>query len=527
MNAEDKLKAVGEISPEYIEEARAVRRGSLRRAIAAGAAAAAAVGLFFAARGAYRAWKAPGEIAAEAATPSPAAAATEQVLNTEAATASPFRTPDPFTVTDAPFDWNYGEEGGKEQSERAARLASRASVSAYLPNVPKSYDSSANHSYVRSLRMALQEESGLAEFYKRSAAEFLKTEEPGKNALYSPLNVYMALAMMAETASGSTRAQILELLGADSIEALRTQADLLWLNNYADNDVALSVPASSLWLNSPYTAGVNGKVLERLSQLYHTSVFEGDMDDPEYSALFRDWMNEQTHDLLSDQIDGQAFTPDDLMALAATLYFRARWDSEFPKDASEKGLFHSPSGDEEAEFMHGYANHYYVRDGYKAVCKNLKDGSRVWFILPDEGVGLDEVLEEGDFFELKLTGFEEGYVPGAIIHFTMPKLDAETKTDLKAGLKRLGVTDCFDPELADFSELTGIDGVCVTSAQHGVRVKMDEEGVEAAAYVELFYAGAAEPTEEVWFTLDRPFLFVVESGAGTPLFAGTVYSPAE
>ncbi|MBO6062293.1 MAG: hypothetical protein J6P98_09325 [Clostridia bacterium] len=109
----------------------------------------------------------------------------------------------------------------------------------------------------------------------------------------------------------------------------------------------------------------------------------------------------------------------------------------------------------------------------------------------------------------------------------MPRLDAETKTDLKEGLKRLGVTDCFDPALADFSELTGIGGVCVTGAQHGVRVKMDEEGVEAAAYVELFYAGSAPPTEEVWFTLDRPFLFVVESGAGTPLFAGTVYSPAQ
>ncbi|MBO6062294.1 MAG: hypothetical protein J6P98_09330, partial [Clostridia bacterium] len=343
--------------------------------------------------------------------PSPTPPATEQVKETEAETPAPYFTPDPFTATDAPFEWDYPECTEKEQTERQARLSSGASVSAYLPNVPESFDSAANHSYVLALRMALQTAGRLTDFYKRSAAEFLKTEEPGKNALYSPLNVYMALAMMAETASGSTRAQILELLGADSIEALRTQADLLWLNNYADNDVAVSLPASSLWLNSPYAAGVNGNVLERLSQLYHTSVFEGDMADPDYSALFRDWMNEQTHDLLSDQIGGQEFDPGDLMTLAATLYFRARWNSEFPKDASENGVFHSPSGDEEAVFMHGFADDYYMREGYTAACKSLKDQSRVWFILPSEGVGLDEVLEKGDFFDLHLTGDEEGYVP--------------------------------------------------------------------------------------------------------------------
>ena len=57
-------------------------------------------------------------------------------------------------------------------------------------------------------------------FLSRSAAQFL-TDAGTENRVYSPLNVYLALSMVAETAGDNSRAQILDLLQADSIEALR------------------------------------------------------------------------------------------------------------------------------------------------------------------------------------------------------------------------------------------------------------------------------------------------------------------
>ena len=42
----------------------------------------------------------------------------------------------------------------------------------------------------------------------------------------------------------------------------------------------------------------------------------------------------------------------------------------------------------------------------------------------------------------------------------------------------------------------------------------------------MMEAGAAmPPDEEVDFILDRPFLFVIESHDGLPLFVGTVNTP--
>ena len=58
-----------------------------------------------------------------------------------------------------------------------------------------------------------------------------------------------------------------------------------------------------------------------------------------------------------------------------------------------------------------------------------------------------------------------------------------------------------------------------------VRVQIDEQGVKAAAYIEIPGAGAAAPPEEIIdFILDRPFLFVITSN-NLPLFAGAVNTP--
>jgi len=69
-----------------------------------------------------------------------------------------------------------------------------------------------------------------------------------------------------------------------------------------------------------------------------------------------------------------------------------------------------------------------------------------------------------------------------------------------------------------------MDGV-----MHSARVKIDEEGVEAAAYTVMMTEGAAlppEPEEIVDFVLDRQFLFAIRTDNGMTLFAGIVENPS-
>ena len=74
---------------------------------------------------------------------------------------------------------------------------------------------------------------------------------------------------------------------------------------------------------------------------------------------------------------------------------------------------------------------------------------------------------------------------------------------------------------------TDADGIFLDKAQHAARVTIDEEGCTAAAYTVMMAAGTAmPPDEEVDFILDRPFLFVLSSLDGLPLFAGVVNDPS-
>ena len=81
---------------------------------------------------------------------------------------------------------------------------------------------------------------------------------------------------------------------------------------------------------------------------------------------------------------------------------------------------------------------------------------------------------------------------------------------------------------SDFPPLTAAnDSLALTQAKHAARVKIDEDGCEAAAYTVLGVEATAMlgPEEEIDFTLDEPFVFAITGIDGLPLFVGLVNQP--
>lgn len=113
------------------------------------------------------------------------------------------------------------------------------------------------------------------------------------------------------------------------------------------------------------------------------------------------------------------------------------------------------------------------------------------------------------------------------VNLSVPKFDVSSTMDLSEGLKNMGATNVFYENVTDFTKLTGDSPIYLTGANQSVRVEIDEEGVKAAAYIEIPGAGSAAPPEEVIdFVLDRPFLFVITNDK-LPLFAGCVNNPVK
>ena len=359
--------------------------------------------------------------------------------------------------------------------------------------------------------------------YFSQCLRLMLAETGGKNVACSPVNIYMALAMLAETTNGNSRAQLLRLLGADSIEALRTQASHVWNAHYcADGATALTL-GNSIWLDEgiPYSESA----LSTLAGSYYASVYQGKLGSDAMNKALQSWLNEQTGGLLEEYAANETLPPETVFALASTIYYRVKWVDQFHDSANTDGEFQSPNGSVPCTFMNQCLTYgpYYYGEGFSAVALELEDGSKMWLVLPDEGRSTDDLLN-GTLDDLLRGKTEQTSIR---VNLSLPKFDISSGLEISKTLKKMGVTDVFDPTISDYSSLLpGSSGIFLGQASHAARVTIDEEGIEAAAYTVMAACGAAVPPEdEVDFILDRPFAFVIESQDGLPLFAGIVNQP--
>ena len=367
--------------------------------------------------------------------------------------------------------------------------------------------------------------------YFATITETLLSGAEGENAACSPVNIYLALAMLAETTDGDSRQQILDLLGADSIKDLRSQARQVWEAHYYNDGYTTSILANSLWLKDGYA--YNQKTADLLADKYYASVFQADLGSRKADLALQGWINEQTGGVLKEQAEGIKLQPSSVLALVSTLYYQVQWQQQnlFREKNNTEAIFHSTGGDTSETFMNQtlWYSTYYWGDHFSAVPLSLEDDSRMWLILPDEGTTPEELLSSGEamaFLQQDLRKYKNKATPK--INLSIPKFDICSDTELSNQLKELGVTDAFDQDTADFSPIfPQQDPIYVSEVKHAARVAIDEEGVTAASYTLIAAGAGGVPVheDEIDFVLDRPFLFVIESQDGLPLFAGVVNQP--
>jgi len=366
----------------------------------------------------------------------------------------------------------------------------------------------------------------LAPFFSSSIPSFLAASQ-SENAVCSPLNVYMALALLAEVTGGDCRQQILDLLHAGDLNALRTQAGHVWNAHYCADSASTCVLANSVWLEEGML--YNADTLKTLADSYYASAFQGDLGSEAMDALLRDWINEQTGGLLEEQAQNLHMDPQTVLALASTIYYRAKWSNEFWEEGNTEGIFHAPAGDIPVTYMNQTQTHgpYFWGEDFGAVSLGLEDGSRMWLILPDEGLTPEDLLHSGHALQLILGDpYATENQKSLRVNLTLPKFDVACDAAMNDSLKSLGITHAFEPLTADFTPILPEDNCWLDSVSHAARVAIDEEGVTAAAYTVMLMCGSAmPPEEEMDFILDRPFLFVITSRDNLPLFAGVVRNP--
>ena len=346
-----------------------------------------------------------------------------------------------------------------------------------------------------------------------------------ENRVCSPLNVYMALAMLAAVTDGQTQGQILDALGADSLDELQTRAALLWQENSWNDGLVTSLLANSIWLQDGYE--YNEDTLKKLGEEFFASAFSGEMGSEDYNKQLQSWLNDNTGGLLTEQAGSVQLRPETVLALVSTIYYSAQWSDQFYEGNNTQETFHAPTGDETATFLHSSrSGTVYYGDRFMATELPLRSSGSMWLLKPDAGVTPEDLLQSEDAVGFLLANGSWSQTQQAEVDLSLPKFDVSSDLDLLDALAQLGMTDVQTPGAADFTPLTTANQLplALTEAKHAARVKIDEDGCEAAAYTILAVCetAAMPPEEIVEFTLDEPFLFAITGADGLPLFVGIV-----
>ena len=432
-------------------------------------------------------------------------------------------TTEPVPVSDEPS--TVSTEPSRPDTDRIQRVMATYPSPVAPDMTAQEYMYSNEHTSWQSAYMELVEatqglSSGMNDYCLALMGQLLPAED--ENTICSPLNTYIAFSVLAEVTDGATRQQILDMLGAESIDAVRANITALWNSNYADTPSFKSLLANSLWLRDDVT--YNGDTLSRLAETYYASTFRGTMGAPEMDEALRTWTDDNTGGLLKEYTKDMKLDEDTVLDIVSTLYYKATWIESFKKEANTRETFHGTRGDTTVEMMHDSESMgVYQTDAFTAVAKRLQDSGSMYFLLPNEGVDVSTLATDPDMIKLLNYDDTDEHWSHKQVRLSVPKFKVSAKSDLLDVMQALGVTDALDPAVSDFTPLTtDMDQLYVSKAEHAATLEVDENGVLGAAYTEVAVKAVGMPMEYVELVLDRPFMFVVTGADGSMLFSGIV-----
>ncbi|NLL39032.1 MAG: serpin family protein [Clostridiales bacterium] len=346
----------------------------------------------------------------------------------------------------------------------------------------------------------------------------------GRNVNYSPLSLYFALSLAAYGAEGDTEEQLLELLGVFDKEVLAEQCGNFYRTLYRDNEIGKLKIANSIWMDHE----VNGEpvvfkndFVRRAAENFYASSHSVDFSKDETGKEMADWILKNTNGTLSPSIE---INPEQMLSIINTVYYYDQWIDRFDMNKTSEDVFYLSNGGEvKADFMNrtnGSAG-FNKGEGFTRAGLGLKNAGQMVFILPDEGVSPYELMATPEKMKQAFEG-GEGFF-GEVV-WKIPRFSFGSKLSLTDTLKNLGVNSAFTTD-ADFSGITD-QMAFITDVLQETHIAIDEDGVEASAFTQINYIGAALPEGRAEMILDRPFIYGITAQDGTLLFVGVCENPS-
>lgn len=356
------------------------------------------------------------------------------------------------------------------------------------------------------------------------------------STFYSPYGLHAALSIMANGASGETRQEILNVLEADSVDALndghKNFAATTEKNYRGDSFFA----ETSLFLVSKKIAGrgLDENFKRVATDVYNSDVRKADFAgnaDAERQQISR-WVADKTNGFVKDYYP--LANPGTLAELLNVVYFKGKWALPFKPANTAKAQFTNLDGQRVTVAMMNNvfkdAIAYRADDKFKGIALPYTSNAAMYLILPADDAALNVAerwnAESVDYREKFLDALKSSPAFDGEVVVRLPKLSLDFETALDEKLKEIGLERAFTND-AEFNIVKNTS-LKIDEIRHTAKLKVDEEGTEAAAVTEITMVGATampnpRPPRRVYFIAERPFLFVIRDvESGVILFAGVM-----
>ena len=351
--------------------------------------------------------------------------------------------------------------------------------------------------------------------------------QDAENPVISPLSAYLCIAMLMPGAKENTMAEFEKILGADweKVAALAASIEAQLKNTGGSTKLDL---ANSIWTDDD-RAVIEEEWLKTVKAYFGPEVYTADLPSNEALKAINKWVNDKTNGMIPKLHDDN-YDNDTIMVLLNALYMKAEWAHKFDAESTNDREFTRADGSAvTVPFMNMYEAYesYIKTDDAEGIMLPYDDG-RLAFIALKPGSG------DARSYAASLTGARLKELIAAakadtFVTVNIPKFSTGYSVYLTDALKAMGMTDAFDPALADLTGVGGgVDGpLYISSVFQKVKVDVDEEGTEAAAVTEVVIAGTSLIVEEpIVLTFDKPFVYAIaDTETGVPLFVGVMENP--
>lgn len=353
--------------------------------------------------------------------------------------------------------------------------------------------------------------------------KFLKMENKKENMIYSPLSIRYALQMLNEGANSNTKAQIEKVIGNTNLRKYDNINDVLSL-------------ANALYIRDTYSKYVKDEYKNKLLNNYNAEI---KYDAFKSADNINNWIENKTFGQIKNMLRDEIVTnPDNEMFLINALAIDMAWKEKFDGEDTHGGKFYLENGKEMTATMMNQETKsdsisYYKDNKITAISMDLEqyENEQMEFIaiMPNE----DLANYIGNFGTDTLKSINDNLTLASKTKYgldiSIPRFSFDYDLNLEDDLKTLGITDAFNPDLADFSNMSSKSPLWVGGALHKANIDFTEKGVKAAAVTVIYMTDTvalADEKKPIEIRIDKPFMYLIrDKRTGEIWFVGTVYEP--